>query len=339
MADSNVLLAPSQGSISHFVLTTLPLFGLLIYFLYEAAVRPQKDFYNLGDDYTDDEFEAAKQEKKEMLSLMEILITFLVFHVLWTIFIIYILVFVPKRRHLVGRYFKEGESTLGDVIYDKKSRRWNAFHGYGYAVYPHPDQKVLVRKRVRVYQPYTRERVTILRLPGKPLSGQAKIDLEVDLGAATKDRDHKNFSLALYALFWYFFTLGSSIFVLRQMKATDEMEGYASFATKVFFLFVGLNIPITYIMNLTRFLLFRNWLTNRGALIDNSTDARKPDTGSGPACLSDTGPGSCLWDAESVDGSDVIPYSIMEEETSYQGSLEQHDLTGTGDDKRAWVTV
>ena len=333
MTADDVILAPSQGSISHFVLTTIPLLGLLIYFLYEAAIRPQKSIYNLGDDFTDDEYEAARSEIGSLISLNDMLIVFLIFHALWTMFVVYVLIFIPKRRHLIGRYLRDGEETLGDIIYDRNSRKCSGFHDYGYAIYPHPTRRILIRKRVRVYQPYTRERVTILRLPGNPLSGQAKVDIEVDLSAASQDRDNRNHSLAVYSTCWYFFTLLGSVFLLHQMKQTDDVEGYHSTARKFLIMVVGLNIPISYIANMTRFILFQNWMTNRGAIIDNSDDARK---------IVDTSPGSCLWDEPSVDGSDVIPYSIMNDEASYDGSLQEHGHDNTPPEqegKKAWVTV
>jgi hypothetical protein len=313
------------------MVSTIPLLGILIYFLYEAWTRPNEEIYQLGDDFTDDQFNAAKEASGTLLQLHDILIVFLSFHVLWTLFAIYIVVFIPKRRHLIGRYLSEGEEVLGDVIYDKNSRTCTTFQDYGYAVYPHPTQKTLIRKRVRVYQPYTRERITILCLPNKPLSGQAKIDIEVDLNAASKERDNQNKHIAAFATFWFFFTLAGSMFIIHQMEKLDDENENANNATKLFLIIVGLNIPISYLSNLFRFLMSRNWTINRGAKIDGSDDARKMQPG-------------CLFDAESVDGSDVIPYSIMnEEDMSYQGSIPSHNIDpgidATTPEKKAWVTL
>eukprot|EP00980_Cylindrotheca_fusiformis_P008261 scaffold1736_cov127-Cylindrotheca_fusiformis.AAC.75 len=328
---TELLLAPKQGSISHFVVSTIPLLGILLYFLYEAWSRPNEAQYQLGDDFTDDQVMAANDATGAVIRLFDILIVFLVFHFLWTLFAIYIVVFVPKRRHLIGRYLSEGHEVIGDVIYDKNSRTCTKFQDYGFAVYPHPTEKTLIRKRVRVYQPYTRERITILCLPNKPLSGQAKIDIEIDLNAASKERDNQNRQFAAFATFWYFFTLAGSYYVVHQMGKLNDGSGNASVAMKVFLVSVGLNIPICYASNLIRFLMSRNWITNRGAKIDGSDDPRKMQPG-------------CLFDAESVDGSDVIPYSIMnEEDMSYQGSIPSHDVdpqkSATAEGKKAWVTL
>jgi hypothetical protein len=52
-------------------------------------------------------------------------------------------------------------------------------------------------------------------------------------------------------------------------------------------------------------------MINRGAIIENEGDARKIS--------------HCIKMAQSEDGSDVIPYSILnEEEMSYQGTVPSH---------------
>lgn len=328
---TELLLAPQQGSITHFIVTTLPLFGLLVYFLYEAWDRPNALIYQLGDDYTDDQMNAASLEIGSKIRLFDILIVFLVFHFLWTLFTIYVVIFIPKRRHLVGKYLSEGEEVIGDVLYDKNSRTCTTFQDYGYAVYPHPTKRTLIRKRVRVYQPYTREKITILRLPKKPLSGQAKIDIEIDLSAASKDRDNRNKQLATFALIWFFFTLFGAGYVVHQMGKLDGSAEDHSLSMKLFLVFVGLNIPVAYISNLFRFLMARNWMTNRGAMIDGSDDARELSPG-------------CLMAVESFDGSNGVPYSMMnEEEMSYQGSITSHELDPKMMEgapmKKVWVTL
>jgi hypothetical protein len=328
-----LILATNQGSLGHFIVTTVPLFGLFVYFLYEAYRRPNEAIYQLGDDYNDDQWQAANEATGALMPLKGVVVVFLSFHVLWTIFAIYVVTFVPKRRHLIGRYLSDGEECLGDIIYDKNSRRCSSFHEYGYAVYPHPTQKSLIRKRVRVYQPYTRERIAILRLPNKPLSGQAKIDVEIDLRAASKDRDKRNKWIAFFSTFWFFFTLLGAAYVIHQMSKVDDKNENAEAATRLFIIIVGANLPCSYFLNLMRYLMFRNWLTNRGAMIENVDDARNLQPGS-------------LFDAESVDGStNGIPYSIMnEEEMSYQGSLPSHNLCvvemeSVQEDKKVWVTL
>jgi hypothetical protein len=334
MVDSTpLILAPKRGSATHFILTTTPFLAVLVYFLYVAWKRPSERIYNLGEDFTDDEWQKAQEESGVLISLMDILAVFLALHVCWTLFAVYIVSFIAKRRHLIGRYLSEGEVSIGDVIYDKNSRVLGGFTDYGNVVYAHPTQRKMIRKRVRVYQQYTRERVTILRLPNRPLSGQAKTDLEIDLNTATKERDTDNKSIGRFSIFWAVFTLLGSLFVVYQMDQIEDMQDDVSKGIKVFLVVVGLTLPFAYAFNWARFLLYRNWMVNRGAVVEDNADARK-DHG-------------CLNTAKSEDGSDIIPYSILnEDEMSYQGSLPSHSQpppptaqAAAGKNKKAWVTL
>lgn len=318
------ILAGRQGTARQFILTTLPLLGVLLYFLVQAYQRPSLPIYNMSQQFTDDEWNTAVEESGFMIGLMEILFVFLGLHVVWTAFAVYIISFIAKRRHLIGRYLAEGELCLGDVIYDKTSRRCGGFHEYGYAIYAHPNQRMLIRKRVRVYQPYTRERIAILKLPNRPLSGQSKIDLEIDLAAAAKERDTTNKHIIRWSMLWVIFTLVGSIYVLYQIQVVDDpINDNVQVAFRVFLIVIGLNVPFAFGINWTRFLMYRNWMINRGAIIEDNGDARKIT--------------HCIQAAESEDGSeDVIPYSILnEEEMSYQGSLPSHSLSQKGADHAA----
>ena len=311
---TQTLLMETQGSAFRFVLPTLPLLGVLSFFLIRAD-RMQNSLANdLPEDFSDDQWNAALEQSGTIASLDDILRTFLMFHVFWTIFAVYTIVFVPKRRHLIGRYLAEGELCLGDVVYDKSTHFCCAgCREYGYAIYAHPNRQMLVRKRVRVHQLYTRERVAILRLPNRPLSGQCKIDLEIDLRAAIRERDGSLKNIVRWTLFWVIFTLLGSLFVLFKIRDLGEgMEQRFSLTLKLFLIVVGLNVPFSVAVNLIRWLAYRNWMINRGCTMDNNNDARRVDY-----CMASR--------AQSADGSDIIPYSILkEEEMSYQGSLPSH---------------
>jgi hypothetical protein len=310
------LLAGKQGSARQFILATMPLLGAMVFFLIRAQQIPSLPVYNLPAGFTDDQWNAAVEESGLIASLLDILVTFMIFHLLWTIFAVYTIMFIPKRRHLIGRYLAEGELCLGDVVYDKSSRFCGGLREYGYAIYAHPNRQYLIRKRVRVYQSYTRERVAILRLPNRPLSGQCQIDLEIDLNAAVRERDSSLKYIVQWALFWVLFTLVGSIFVLFQMRGLQEKaeHGFSS-AFKLFLVVVGLNAPVSFAVNWIRWLAYRNWMINRGCLIEDVSDARRVDH-----CMAAR--------AQSEDGSDIIPYSILsEEEVSYQGTLPSHSST------------
>lgn len=281
---------------------------------------------DLPEDFSDDQWNMALEQSGKIASLDDILRTFLIFHVFWTIFAVYAIVIIPKRRHLIGRYLAEGELCLGDVVYDKSTRFCCAgFREYGYTIYAHPNRQMLIRKRVRVHQLYTRERVAILRLPNRPLSGQCKIDLEIDLRAANRERDGSLKNIVRWTLFWVIFTLLGSIFVLFKIQDLgDGMQQRFSFTSKLFLVVVGLNIPFSLAVNWIRWLAYRNWMINRGCTMDDNNDARRVDY-----CMTSR--------VQSADGSDIIPYSILtEEEMSYQGSIASHTVTctnGFGDQK------
>ena len=172
-----LLLASARGSVVQFILVTLPFAAVLIYFLYLAYRRPTLPIYNLPYGYSDDEWNTANEETGTLIRMIDMLTIFLSLLVFWTMFTVYIMYFVPKRRRLIGSYLQIGESTVGDVLYDENTRGCcgRVSNDYGYAVYSHPDGNRLVRKRVRVFQRYTREKIAIILLPNRPLSGQARV--------------------------------------------------------------------------------------------------------------------------------------------------------------------
>mmetsp|Transcript_283 Transcript_283/g.623 ORF Transcript_283/g.623 Transcript_283/m.623 type:complete len:326 (-) Transcript_283:1494-2471(-) len=307
------ILEVDRGSLIQFSLTTLPLLALLIYFLFDAHKRPSEPIYNLEQGYTEYQWELAAAETGKLVRLQDMLTVFLSIFVCWTTFTVYMVYFVPKRRYLIGRYLSEGKEIVGDIHFDRTSRMCGRFNDYGYAIYAHPDKDdgTVVRKRVRVYQGYTREKVAILVLPNKPLSGQSKVDMEIDLLAATKDRDSKNKFISFVAIFWVVFTLIGSCYILIQMKVVQDPSDSFSTGIKIFLIMVGLALPFAFGMNWARFLSYRNWMVNRGAQASTMAEAKSPH--------------GCLVKAPSEDGSDFVPYSIMnEDECSYLGSIPDH---------------
>jgi hypothetical protein len=319
-----MLAEKSSGSLLQFILATVPLLGVLIYFLYEAWERPSKAIYQLADDYTQEEWEWASEETGPLISLMDMLIVFLTLLLMWTMFAVYVVVFIPKRRHLIGRYLEEGQVVIGDVHYDRTSRMCGSYHDYGYAIYAIPNDRKLVRKRVRVYQGYTREKIAILLLPNRPLSGQAKVDLEIDLMAATVERDSRNKLTAAVSITWVLFTLFAPLYLLYQMNQINDPNDDASLARKVYLVIAGLNVPLAFGINSIRFTMYTNWLINRGAIVNDMQAAKNPK-------------GCIITSVPSEDGSETIPYSILgEENCSYGGELPQH-IVGTVDFKRSWV--
>jgi predicted PurR-regulated permease PerM len=110
---SSPSLLPERGSVVQVVLATVPLLIVLLYFLYLAWKRPTLPIYNLGSNYTEDQWQQALQETGSTIRLMDIVYVYLGILVTWTTFGTYLASFIPKRRHLIGRYLREGATTVG----------------------------------------------------------------------------------------------------------------------------------------------------------------------------------------------------------------------------------
>ena len=208
MADSPLLALPG-GSILQFLLMTLPLLGVYLYFLYLAIERPS--IANPNDE----------RYMEDRIKLMDILYTYLATLVPFAALMVYLLWFVRKRRTLSRKYETDAITILGNVEYDEsyyaagEDRNalqnvigWamNGFtlrQNYGRIVYDlervanHPacnyeerrgkNLSGTIKKKVRVYYRYPREQVSILVIPNYPYSGQPKIDMEADWAAFAKD--------------------------------------------------------------------------------------------------------------------------------------------------------
>lgn len=225
MVKANVpLLAMPSGSIVQFLLMTVPLLCVYLYFLYLAYARPSV---------------AADEETyaNDRIRLMDIMYVYLATLVLFSSLVVYMAWFVPKRRNLSKRYENEGVIILGDVqytesYYDKNkleqidsdtinivakvyrhimnrcftitawvANNFASTNNYGYVIYNlekvanHPayEQRKngkqitgIIKKKVRVYHRYPREQVSLLVLPAYPYSGQPLQDLEADWASFSK---------------------------------------------------------------------------------------------------------------------------------------------------------
>jgi hypothetical protein len=263
-------LASNSGNVTQAILATLPLLGLFVYFLYEAAIRPNQPIYALGD--VDDEAAIADawDQTPPMIPLFDMMIVFLSFYGLFAIFLAYMLIFIPRRRKLLRSYLERGETCLGDVTFDDKTSAICSAQNarYGEAVYAYPNEvHWTVRKRVRLFQHYSRERVTIARLSNRPFSGQPKSDLQIDL-QASKAAIPKVRQLTCLVLVWVLFTLFSPLFLIHQMTKlyNDDYED-AKKAFKIYLIVGVAAIPVfSLVVVILRWTLYRHWLVNRGWL-------------------------------------------------------------------------
>mmetsp|Transcript_32001 Transcript_32001/g.76443 ORF Transcript_32001/g.76443 Transcript_32001/m.76443 type:complete len:328 (+) Transcript_32001:213-1196(+) len=319
MSDAPLLALPG-GSILQFLLMTLPLFGVYLYFLHLAIQRP--NIANPNDD----------RYGEDRIRLMDILYTFLVTLVAFCCLEVYLLWFVRRRRALSKKYEKEAITVLGNVEYNEqyvKSKilgpiaqmlRWN---DYGTCVYDlervgsHPacdyedrTRKQLtgtIRKKVRVYHRYPREQVSILVLPKYPYSGQPKIDLEADwasfsggVGLPVDDDQieviqdgffqapqvmsrNRSLGVLLVSTAWILFTFFASLFVVQQIDRIDSFyqDENARLAWIIFWSVIGGVVPVVaFGGNFLRWKMYQRWVLHAGKKSKN-TCARDDEEGGG----------------------------------------------------------
>jgi len=257
-------------------LSSLPMLLVLISFLYSAAIRPNElSIYPEGVD--DDDVIQQYFDRQGLIPLYQIVYTFLGFFVMWSVLASYIIVFVPKRRRLMESYLNpsEVENVVGDVYFQPTTTRCH-LTDYAYAVYAHRQMEgYLVQKRVRTYHPYTREKIAVVVLKGKPYSGQPKTDIDIDIKSYSGDRDKTNYA-TWFSLLWVVFTLLGSIYVMFQMSKIDHPK--QPHMLREFFGIVMIVTPIFAIGgNWLKWRLHYNWVVNRGETVrdENLTPTSK----------------------------------------------------------------
>lgn len=284
-------LAPALSHLAQLILATVPLFFVLCYFLALAAKRPAKQYYQYQDD--DVAFQNMVNADGPVIDLDYILYVFLAFFVLWACGAVYIGIFVPKRHQLIDAYVTQSETIIGDVKYAPRRNLqffcalWKRFSPeYAIVTYRHPDpvadgvtrssnsdKRYVVTKKVRTYQPFSREKVAISVLPGLPRSGQPQSDIEYDFASFTEAksgrRDRPRGILTVMG-FWVVFTLLGSIFICLQMNRLDEFDPDvdAEAGWKTWALVVFLATPlVAFGFNWWRWSSHRKWLTHEGRVV------------------------------------------------------------------------
>eukprot|EP00546_Thalassionema_frauenfeldii_P015903 CAMPEP_0178896390 /NCGR_PEP_ID=MMETSP0786-20121207/1140_1 /TAXON_ID=186022 /ORGANISM="Thalassionema frauenfeldii, Strain CCMP 1798" /LENGTH=322 /DNA_ID=CAMNT_0020566775 /DNA_START=279 /DNA_END=1245 /DNA_ORIENTATION=+ len=272
LSQEKVRLAPaSVSNICQIVIATVPLLGVLVYLLYEAAIRPNQPIYQVeGDDNV--VIEEAWEQTPPLIPIFDMVVVFLVFEGIFMLLYSYTIIFIPRRRRLMESYLQMNESSLGDVTIDDRARCNRII--YGYVEYAIRGGKV--RKRVRLYQPYSRERVTVLRLQNYHFSGQPKTDVVIDILAAEAARQ-KVSQLMWLSLAWIGFTAVFGIpFLLYQMKQLRLMDTYEDVSLAMnLFIFVGvILIPVVSFLGMClRWAVYRHWVVNCGTFQgDDSED-------------------------------------------------------------------
>lgn len=288
MPDAPLLALPG-GSVLQFLLMTLPLLGVYLYFLWLALDRP--NLANPND----------PRYSEDRIRLTDILYTYLATLLAFAGLAFYLLWFVRRRRALSLRYSQEAVTVLGDVEYDHSDNRALAPLGsrlvdgltrrtdYGRVVYDlarvanHPacdyearrGKKLTgtVTKKVRVYYRYPRERVSLLVLPRHPQSGQPQLDMEADWAtfaepAGGEDggtRDHSR-GVLVVSLGWIMFLLLASLYVTVQIAVVEDYydDEDGRWAWTVFWSGAGGGIAVAIGGNFLRWKVYEHWMLAGG---------------------------------------------------------------------------
>lgn len=234
-------LAADSGPVLQVVLASLPFFALLVYFLFSAYAMQTQGCFD------------SEQQRSGIcdraVELQDMIVVFMVAAQLWAILSIYIVVYIPKRHRMIQQYLKEGESLIGDVFYEMNTSCGGLRKSHiGQATYPHINQNqfpvtVFVERKVRVLNHYTREKVAILCLPGKPLSGQPKDDLRLDAFASERNKS-KLSRIAAIALLWTAFAALSPIYLLMAIGKINVLQGADPTATRLNWVVYGIGVAV-----------------------------------------------------------------------------------------------
>ena len=174
------------------VVATLPLLGVLIYFLIDAGARISA--YQNGNNNVNDGSAAA------YIDLREMLFAFMLVAQISSIITVHVMFVFPLKHELLKRFVDEGQTILGDVYFDEN---YKCIKPYGEVTYAHPSpqyEKTYIRREANIYEKYSREWVTLLMLPNQPFSAQPRADLEIAY-VASERRCHKMRCLGYYSLF------------------------------------------------------------------------------------------------------------------------------------------
>ena len=136
-----------HSSVSYLFFSTSPFLILFGYFIYLAYERPLRPVYNLDDINDDYVIQEILNDPYHEISLMELLISFSSFFALWSILVVYLALFVRKRRDLIMGYVQKDSGAievLGNVYFKNPSSSYKNCCGrcinadYAYVSYEYP---------------------------------------------------------------------------------------------------------------------------------------------------------------------------------------------------------
>lgn len=301
-------------SIYQCVAATTPLFSILAYLLYKVAlgeVSSPADEDAVDDAYAyNNMYDADDQNNNvEYIDLKELLFVFIgIMYLSFSLFV-YVAVFIPKRKQLFKTYAHTGVLVFGEVhVLEKEAStsdggvsmdricnvvRCSRRSSYLDCTYTLPGTfwenevegngatgsgPVRYQKRIKTQFPWYRERIPFLVLPGNPKSGMPRSDVELDV---SNHENHSTRGLAYVSLFWVIFSFSGALFTtLRFQDYYDDEEDVSGMEDEttwtLFWLSVGLFIPIVLGYNWLRFYLYQRFMVHSGVKIIEDNQTPKP---------------------------------------------------------------
>lgn len=292
-------LGSATQPIVQFIAATIPFFVLLLWFVIAAAWRSKTPCYQ--NDANGNE----SQECGKLVPLKQFIYVYLAVEFCWMLLAVYLTFYIPRRHNLVETYLTQGETVIGDVYFNRKKRGFVSLTSYGHAVYPHPSDTKMIRRKVQIFERYTRERAAIVYLPGMPCSGQPKVDLEIDREVIELNRPRMEILLRYSWACASFCVLGCLyiIHVLKTIGANaaawqpDVVKGNS---IMWYYLSASAIIPVVaFLWNAAAWYWYERWMTSQHRILEDGEPANEPERG---CCFDDE-------ECESIEAADYIPPS------------------------------
>lgn len=271
-------LGSASQPIFQFIVATVPLFFLLVWFVINAHSQLQTSCYDEREFYDEASFAMFEEECSKYIPLKQFVYVFVSIYFCCTLLEMYVLVFVPLRHALINQYLSQGETVIGNVYY-KASKHNFILTSYGHVVYEHESTRI--RRRVQIFERYTRELAAIMILPGLPLSGQPKVDLEIDRDSFELNKPRMKI-LAWYVGAWSLFCFSAPAYIVSSIGTIKSKNGSGSASSPVliFLLATLCVIPVfAFLWIYAMWIIYKRWMTLQYTVLDDDELADEPRSG------------------------------------------------------------
>jgi hypothetical protein len=314
-------LGSATQPIQQFIIATLPFFFLLLWFLFETFRRSSRPCYqqNPGDINDDQALQNLEEDCSQLIPLKQFVYFYLGVAFFWTTLALYgkyeippdrhcfVIAFlskhwmralffavsfiIPRRHKLVEAYLTQGVTVIGDVHYTSDNKfGFSMLKAYAHVLYSHPNESSMIKRKVHVYERYTREKAAILYLPGLPTSGQPKADLEIDRDVSEQNRDRLKM-LLYYTWIWSLFALLAPIYIVIVIEdLSSESQADNVWQPDVltwnfslfYYLFAFVGIPVlSFLINILGWVSYKRWMTKQRQVIEEGGPENVTSTGYG----------------------------------------------------------